>query len=138
MKFGVDAPWYNDPVERVAFNLYAMDLSRLDDIASEIVSQYGGQNITDDDIRDLYNLNDDELNYVSNSIIKQMDNDRMKKTQENALGHKYKDLSITDRKVDKLNQRLYYTIKQKYHKKHPEIIPTQKNMMKMKVKKLRQ
>lgn len=69
MKFGVDAPWYNDPVERVAFNLYAMDLSRLDDIASEIVSQYGGQSITDDDIRDLYNLNDDELNYVIKRIV---------------------------------------------------------------------
>ena len=69
MKFGVDAPWYNDAVERVAFNLYAMDLSRLDDIASEIVSQYGGQSITDDDIRDLYNLNDDELNYVIKRIV---------------------------------------------------------------------
>lgn len=69
MKFGIDAPWYNDPVERVAFNLYAMDLSRLDDIASEIVSQYGGQSITDDDIRDLYNLNDDELNYVIKRIV---------------------------------------------------------------------
>lgn len=69
MKFGVDAPWYDDPVERVAFNLYAMDLSRLDDIASEIVSQYGGQSITDDDIRDLYNLNDDELNYVIKRIV---------------------------------------------------------------------
>lgn len=69
MKFGVDAPWYNDPVERVAFNLYAMDLSRLDDIASEIVSQYSGQSITDDDIRDLYNLNDDELNYVIKRIV---------------------------------------------------------------------
>lgn len=69
MKFGIDAPWYDDPVERVAFNLYAMDLSRLDDIASEIVSQYGGQSITDDDIRDLYNLNDDELNYVIKRIV---------------------------------------------------------------------
>jgi hypothetical protein len=75
---------------------------------------------------DLKRLND-ELNYVNNSIIKQMDNDRIKKTQENTLGHK--DLSITDRKVDKLNQRLYYTIKQKYHKNHPEIIPTQKKKL---------
>ena len=77
---------------------------------------------------DLKRLND-ELNYVNNSIIKQMDSDRMKKTQENTLGHQYKDVSISDRKVDKLNQRLYYTIKQKYHKKHPEIIPTQKKKL---------
>ena len=25
MKFGIDPPWYDDPVERLAFNLYAID-----------------------------------------------------------------------------------------------------------------
>ena len=25
MKFGIDPPWYDNPVERLAFNLYAMD-----------------------------------------------------------------------------------------------------------------
>ena len=68
MKFGVDAPWYDDPVERVAFNLYAMDLSRLDNIAAEIVSLYGGQSITDEDIKDTYSLSDEELEYVLKRI----------------------------------------------------------------------
>ena len=67
-KFGIDAPWYNDPVERVAFNLYAMHTSKLDDIASEIINLYGGETITDDDIRDMYSLNDDELDYVIKRI----------------------------------------------------------------------
>ena len=26
MKFGVDPPWYNDPIERMAFNLFAMNI----------------------------------------------------------------------------------------------------------------
>ena len=78
----------------------------------------------DDDLKRL----NDELNHVSYSIIKQMDNDDMKKNQENTLGkQRYNDL--TDRAIDKLNQRLYYTIKQKYHKIHPEIIPTQKKKL---------
>ena len=36
MKFGVDAPWYDDPVERVAFNGYAMEQSLLEDLADYI------------------------------------------------------------------------------------------------------
>ena len=67
-KFGIDAPWYDDPVERVAFNLYAMDMSRLDDIAAEIINRYGGESITDDDIRDMYSLNDNELEYVIGKV----------------------------------------------------------------------
>lgn len=26
MEFGVDPPWYNDPIERLAFNLFAISL----------------------------------------------------------------------------------------------------------------
>ena len=26
MKFGVDPPWYDNPVERMAFNLFAMSI----------------------------------------------------------------------------------------------------------------
>ena len=26
MKFGVDPPWYNDHIERMAFNLFAMSI----------------------------------------------------------------------------------------------------------------
>lgn len=36
MKFGIDAPWYNDPVERLAFNGYAMEQSLLDDVVNYI------------------------------------------------------------------------------------------------------
>ena len=35
MKFGVDAPWYDDPVERMAFNLYAMDMERINEAVEE-------------------------------------------------------------------------------------------------------
>jgi len=31
MKFGIDPPYYNDPIERTAFNLYSMHQSELDD-----------------------------------------------------------------------------------------------------------
>ena len=36
MKWGVDAPWYNDPVERFAFNGYAMEQSLLDDVVNYV------------------------------------------------------------------------------------------------------
>lgn len=26
MKFGVDPPWYNNPIERMTFNLFAMSI----------------------------------------------------------------------------------------------------------------
>ena len=68
MEFGVRAPWYDDPVENTAFNLYAMNISRLNDIASEIVDTYSGKTITDEEIRNMYSLEDDELKYVINRI----------------------------------------------------------------------
>ena len=36
MKFGIDAPWYDDPVERFAFNGYAIERSLLDDVVNYI------------------------------------------------------------------------------------------------------
>ena len=76
---------------------------------------------------DLKKLND-ELNYVSYSIVKKFESESMKKTQEKILGtKKYKGLN--DKIIDKLNQRLYYTIKEKYHLSHPEVIPTQKKKL---------
>ena len=33
---------------------------------------------------------------------------------------------MNDTIINKLNQRLYYTIKVKYHQNHPEIIPKKK------------
>lgn len=76
---------------------------------------------------DLKKLND-ELNFVSYSIVKKFESESMKKTQEKILGtKKYKGLN--DKIIDKLNQRLYYTIKEKYHLSHPEVIPTQKKKL---------
>ena len=66
MKFGVDAPWYDDPVERMAFNLYAMDISRLDDIATEVI--YSGENLSDWEIAEMYGLEEEELVYVMSKI----------------------------------------------------------------------
>jgi hypothetical protein len=66
MKFGVDAPWYDDPVERMAFNLYAMDISRLDDIATEII--YSGEQYSDWEIAEMYGLEEEELIYVMSKI----------------------------------------------------------------------
>ena len=76
---------------------------------------------------DLKKLND-ELNFVSYSIVKKFESESMKKNQEKILGDKkYKGLN--DKIIDKLNQRLYYTIKEKYHLSHPEVIPTQKKKL---------
>lgn len=36
MKFGIDPPWYDDPVERIAFNMYSMHQSELDDAINRI------------------------------------------------------------------------------------------------------
>ena len=70
----------------------------------------------------------EELSIVSNSIIKKFECAESKKTEEKILGEKkYKGLN--DKIIDKLNQRLYYTIKEKYHLSHPEVIPTQKKKL---------
>ena len=76
---------------------------------------------------DLKKLND-ELNLVSYSIVKKFESESMKKTQEKILGSK-KYRGLNDKIIDKLNQRLYYTIKEKYHLSHPEVIPTQKKKL---------
>ena len=76
---------------------------------------------------DLKKLND-ELNFVSDSIVKKFESESMEKNQEKILGSKeYRGLN--DKIIDKLNQRLYYTIKEKYHLSHPEVIPTQKKKL---------
>jgi hypothetical protein len=76
---------------------------------------------------DLKRLND-ELNCVSNSIVKKFESERLKNTHEKILGAK-KYRGLNEKIVDKLNQRLYYTIKEKYHLNHPEVIPTQKKKL---------
>lgn len=62
MKFGVDAPWYQDNVERVAFNLYAMDCERLDEIVRDIQRL---QYTSVQDIIEGYGIDSEyELNYI--------------------------------------------------------------------------
>ncbi len=70
MKIGVDAPWYNDPVERTAFNLYAMNIEELDSIARDIVHNFGYDvdGIDIEDIKYSYNLNDEDAEYVYDRI----------------------------------------------------------------------
>ena len=60
MKFGIDPPWYDDKVERTAFNLYAMNYSELDEIVERI--KYG-----EDEIED-YDLTKEEYTYVTNAL----------------------------------------------------------------------
>ena len=67
MKIGVDAPWYDDPVERMAFNLYAMECQNLDDIA-ENISNYDPRSRNWDAIQQEYELSDGELEYVRKRV----------------------------------------------------------------------
>lgn len=70
MKIGIDAPWYNDPVERTAFNLYAMNIEELNSIARDIVHNFGYDidGIDIEDIKYSYNLNDEDAEYVYDRI----------------------------------------------------------------------
>lgn len=62
MKFGVDAPWYQDSAERVAFNLYAMDCERLDEIVENVKRL---QYMSIEDIIENYEIKSDyELDYI--------------------------------------------------------------------------
>lgn len=61
MKFGIDPPWYDNSIERVAFNLYAMDQeSRTDKIENYIHKIIAG----DYDAVLGFNPTDRELHYI--------------------------------------------------------------------------
>ena len=66
MKIGVDTPWYDDPVERTAFNLYAMNIEELNAIAGDIVHNFGYDidGIEVEGIVYSYNLNTEDAEYV--------------------------------------------------------------------------
>jgi len=70
MKFGVDAPWYNDPVERMAFNLYAMNCEELDRIARDVVRNFGtdAEGVTIEDIKYSFNLSNEDAEYVYDRV----------------------------------------------------------------------
>jgi len=65
MKFGIDAPWYDDPAERMAFNLYAMQHEELDALADKIANI---ENPNWEGIKEYYNLSSYEMNYLQNKI----------------------------------------------------------------------
>ena len=67
MKFGVDAPWYDDPVERLAFNLYAMDKQREMDLANAVQDYLNGDEDLDY-LRDKYNLTDKEYELLLDEL----------------------------------------------------------------------
>ena len=70
MKFGIDPPWYDDPAERIAFNLYAMNCDQLDTIAKSIIHNFGSdvEGIDIEDIKYSFNLNDEDSEYVYDRI----------------------------------------------------------------------
>lgn len=70
MKIGIDAPWYDDPVEKTAFNLYAMNIEELNSIARDIVHNFGYDvdGIDIEDIKYSYNLNDEDAEYVYDRV----------------------------------------------------------------------
>ena len=61
MKFGVDAPWYDDPIERMAFNLYAMNMEHVNDVIKE-ARENGWE--TDTDLVINTDLNEPERRYA--------------------------------------------------------------------------
>ena len=78
----IDAPWYQDPVETLAFNLYAMNVQELEDIASEFANQARrGVNINDINIQrqicriygvNFDNLADNDIDYLQKAIMRKM------------------------------------------------------------------
>lgn len=74
MKFGIDTPWYDDPVERTAFNLYAMNCDQLDTIAKNIIHNFGSdaEGVEIEDIKYSFNLNDEDAEYVYDRIQEMM------------------------------------------------------------------
>lgn len=61
MKFGIDAPWYNDPVERMSFNLYAMNSEE----RSSEIELYIDCVLAGDDSAELHIVpTDEEVKYI--------------------------------------------------------------------------
>lgn len=75
---------------------------------------------------DLQKLNE-ELKLAKDSIFRNSLKKYKLKEQEKTPG--IKKSTSNKRIIDKLNQRLYYTTKEKYHQNHPEIIPKRKHKL---------
>lgn len=70
MKFGVDAPWYDDPVEKLAYNLYALNCEEVERIAREIVQNFHDdiEGIEIDDIRYSFNVSYTDAEAIYNRV----------------------------------------------------------------------
>ena len=75
---------------------------------------------------DLKKLNE-ELKVASDSIFKKAIDEKKLIQKEKNIGIKH--LKISNKTINKLNQRLYYTIKIKYHQNNPDIIPKKKHKL---------
>ena len=75
---------------------------------------------------DLQKLNE-ELKVANNSVFINKMKEKKLIEQEKAIGMKI--LRYNNKIINKLNQRLYYTTKEKYHQNHPDIIPKKKQKL---------
>ena len=75
---------------------------------------------------DLKKLNE-ELKVASDSIFKKAIDEKKLIQKEKNIGIKH--LKISNKTINKLNQRLYYTIKINYLKNNPDIIPKKKHKL---------
>ena len=75
---------------------------------------------------DLKKLND-ELKIANDSVFRKSIKENKVVDKEKTMG--IKNLRTNDKIIKKLNQRLYYTNKEKYHQNHPEAIPKKKQKL---------
>ena len=75
---------------------------------------------------DLQKLNE-ELKVANNSVFINKIKEKKLIEQEKSIGMKI--LRYNSKIINKLNQRLYYTTKEKYHQNHPDIIPKKKQKL---------
>lgn len=80
MRYGVDPPWYDGPVERLAFNAYAMRKTGLEEIINSLVESDDPNDIEnqaiafgkghDYNIFGMEDLTSDEIDYIQTEVAK--------------------------------------------------------------------
>lgn len=61
----ITPPWYNDPVEEIAFNAYAIHTSNLDEISTAIIDKINKTGCTS---FSLEGLTDEEFKYIETVV----------------------------------------------------------------------
>ena len=89
MEFGVDPPWYNDPIERLAFNLFAISLEENEErrIVSKAIKKLsnreqtiiklrfglnGEEEKTQKEVADLLGISQSYISRLEKKIIKRL------------------------------------------------------------------